>query len=301
MRAAGMRAAGTRAAWTHAAGLAAGLAVMAVVGGVAVPAAASAEIVGSVGSVGSAGTVGSVGSAGSAGSTGSGGVEVSADGHTFTTSIDSPLFADLPVVVPGDSVSATLWVRNGGVQAGAVRFSASDGWSTSAAFADHLLVSASPSDPVVAPGAEVPLGSVDECALLFAGPVLQPGESIPLLVTLAFAPTVGGRDGAGARAGLDFVAALRDPADPASPTADCSGGTVIPGIPDSGDGGSVPRADAIAATGLVPIGAAMLGAIVLVAGIALFASGRRRSPRDAREWERSEVAETGGSHDRGAT
>ncbi|MDO9396282.1 MAG: hypothetical protein Q7T71_07050, partial [Herbiconiux sp.] len=157
------------------------------------------------------------------------GIQVSADGLAFADEITRPLFSGLPVVVPGDRVVRTLWVRNGGSEAGVLRLSGTDAWSTDSAFARDLLVSADPDGS--GPGDAVALGEVGACALIVSGPVLQPGQTLPIEITVAFSIDTPARTGVQASAGLDFVAAHPDPADGAPAGADCSGGTVVPGLP----------------------------------------------------------------------
>ncbi|MGA1838008.1 hypothetical protein VD659_13870 [Herbiconiux sp. 11R-BC] len=198
------------------------------------------------------------------------GIQVSLDGVDFRDPLSRPLFAGAPVVVPGDSMSASLWVRNAGASPATVRLSGTDAWSTSAELAAALLVSAG------APGARaaeaLPLGAASGCALLLTGPVLEPGSSVALTVTVAFSPDARGREAQDARAGLDFVAALRDPADGAGPSADCAGGAVVPAFPGGGDEGlAAPgiRSGAIASTGLPVALVTLVAAALLGAGIAV--------------------------------
>lgn len=202
-------------------------------------------------------------------------VQVGTDGVHFGSTLDRPLFAGLPVLVPGDAVTVPLWVRNDGAQAGQVRLSGTDAWSTSAVFAEQLSLTAAEAGST-AP-AVVPLARAAECALLVAGPVLEPGESRELVVTLAFSPETTGREAHDARAGVDVVVALRDPAEPASPTADCAG-TVVPAFPSDprAASGSGRAGDAIAATGLPTVLLTMTAAVAVVVAVPLLVIARRR-------------------------
>lgn len=201
-----------------------------------------------------------------------GSIQVSTDGSTFTG--DTPgeaLFDAPPAVVPGDRVTAALWVRNGGDATGALRLSATDARSTSEGFDDALRVSAAipPLD-----GSPVAFGDAADCAVLLEGEVLRPGETVAITLSLAFAADTPGRIGHGARASIDFVAALRDPSAPSPGQEGCSNGTVVPGLPGlpgPPDGAGGPGG-VIAATGfgaLLPwaAGATVLVGIGSVAGL----------------------------------
>ena len=203
------------------------------------------------------------------------GVQVSADGTVFVDTLSTALFREVPVLVPGDSVSAVLWVRNGGDQAGVLRLSGADAWSTSAVFAQALQVWADPESGLS--GEAIGFVAAEDCALIASGPVLQPGETVPITISIGFSPATTGRDGHDARAGLDFVAALRDVADPAGSGADCSDGTVVPGLPS--DEATPARPGEIAGTGLASLMSGMLAAVAAVVGIALVASARGRRQR----------------------
>lgn len=203
------------------------------------------------------------------------GVEVSADGTRFGRSLPEALFQDLPVVVPGDSVSRTLWVRNSSDTAGVLRVSVIDGWWSDSDFAHQLLISAEVSDSATS-GTAVSLGAAGRCAVLLRGDMLQPGATIPVTVTVEFSGQATARNGHDGRAGFDFAAGLRDAADPASSTGDCSGGSVVPGLPDD-SGAQGPGV--IASTGYAAVLISMVGAIGVVAGVTTLVVLRERRER----------------------
>jgi hypothetical protein len=217
------------------------------------------------------------------------GVEVSDDGTHYGEEVTAPLFSGFGRLVPGDRETVTLWVRNGGEIAGVLRLSGTDAWSTSAEFASAIAISAIAISAGVGAGAAdapVALGSAAECALILRGPLLEPGETAPVLITVAFSPAVTGRTAAEDQAGLDFVVALRDPADPASETADCASGTVVPGVPDGPGGpgdGSGGRGGRVADTGAAVGGPLAAGALALLAGLATLGllAARESRPRRA--------------------
>ena len=208
------------------------------------------------------------------------GVQVSLDGVTFTEELRDPLFGHPPVMVPGDVVTEVLWVRNASDRETVVRLSGTGAWSTSAALAEELLVWASHSGRD--DGRPVPVGLADGCALLLSGPVLPPGGVLAVEVSLGFASDTSGRDGHGAQAGIDFVAALREPAEAAGDGADCRG-AVVPGLPHGpgaeGPGPGMPHS--IASTGTAALLLAVVSLAVLAFGIPLLgiSTYRRKAAR----------------------
>ncbi len=209
------------------------------------------------------------------------GVEVSLNGVDFARESADPLFAAPPLIVPGDVVTATLWVRNASPYEGALRLSGTGAWASSPALAGALGVSARETDAAQTSG--IAFTAAAGCALVFEGPVLAPGEQTSLQIALTFDPSTPDRDGADAQANLDFVVTLRDPADSgASAAADCAGGQVVPAFP-TGDGGG---AEGIALTGQEVLPMIVTGAGCLVAGLltvlAFARSNRRRRERRPR-------------------
>lgn len=199
---------------------------------------------------------------------------MSIDGFRFSDALDQPLFDRPPVIVPGDSISSTLWVRNAGDTSAVLRLSGSDAWSSDPAFADGLLVSAGARDSRDR-AAPLAIGQVAGCALLLSGPVLQPGTAVALTVTIHFDPAASGLDSQDAVAGFDLVAGLRDPAEPAGAAADCAGGSVLPVFPETA-GAPADRAEGMAATGLPAVLVSMGAAVLLVVGFSALAGARLR-------------------------
>lgn len=206
------------------------------------------------------------------------GVEVSLNGVDFARALTDPLFADPPLIVPGDVVVATLWVRNATPYDGALRLSGTQAWASSPVLADALGVSARETGDAEASG--IAFSAAADCALVFEGPVLAPGEQTSLQVALSFDPSTPGRDGADAQANLDFVVTLRDPTDSAaSDSADCAGGQVVPAFPSGEPGAS----EGIALTGQEVLPMVVFGAGFVVAGLlTVLAYTRSNSRKRAR-------------------
>ncbi|MBF4571611.1 hypothetical protein ITJ64_03695 [Herbiconiux sp. VKM Ac-1786] len=245
--------------------------------GAALVAAATALLAVAAAPVAAAGLPAAGAPSGLTGTAGGGGIVVSVDGERYDDAPAEPLFAAPPVIVPGDVVTETLWVRNDGDVPATLRIDATDARATVPGFADALRVSAAIS-PLGA-GA-VPFGDAADCAVLLRGPVLDPGERVAVAVSLSFSAATPDRVGHDARATLDFTASLRDEAAEAAGGASCGAGVAIPGLPDgpgAGPGG------VLSDTGAVPPLAALLwGAALAVGGGLVLALriGAARSRRD---------------------
>jgi hypothetical protein len=212
-----------------------------------------------------------------AGAADDGGIVVSVDGDRYDDAPAEPLFAAPPVIVPGDVVTETLWVRNDSGVPATLRIDATDARATVAGFADALRVSAA-IPPLDADA--VPFGDAADCAVLLRGPVLEPGELVAVAVSLSFSAATPDRVGHDARATLDFTASLRDEAAEAADAGSCGAGVAVPGLPDgpgAGPGGL------LSDTGAVPPLAALLWGAALAVGGGLVVAlriGAARSRRD---------------------
>jgi len=163
---------------------------------------------------------------------------VSADGSTFTSSITTPLFDSAFRIVPRDSSSRDLWVRNAGAAAGRMRID---------------LLKASSSDPDLAAALSVSVvdtggagsattttvAGAGACTVLLTAVTLQPGQTAHLTATVALGD-VSGDTAQGASATFGFRAVLTDAAVPAptDPTSCAIGGGTSTEIPGSGGDGS---------------------------------------------------------------
>lgn len=110
-------------------------------------------------------------------------LELSTDGRTWSNSIPGTLFDALPVIVPGDSVSRTLYVRNAGSSAGLLRLDAIDVRISNPQFAKSLRVGAAID--------ESSLGSADldgssDCIQVLPSGRIAAGAVATVEITLGF-------------------------------------------------------------------------------------------------------------------
>src|SRR5690554_3722359 len=75
-----------------------------------------------------------------------GGVEVSLDGVTYSSSIPGALFTNLAHLVPGDTDQATFYLRNSSIEPGYLRITLRDVVSDNSDFANALTLGASTAD-----------------------------------------------------------------------------------------------------------------------------------------------------------
>lgn len=207
------------------------------------------------------------------------GLEVSEDGKNFQRAIGTELFSGLGRVVPGDSGTDRVWIRNGSAQVGKLRLELTDGWTDSAALAgatrlsinvDGRSVNTSLGDPLVK----------GTCAVVSPSLTIKPGQTLRFDASIAIDRTLGARDGRdGARKSMGFQvrAAALDAAAAQDKTPPC-GAAIIPWDPSGG----TPTAVASGQPGgsLVNTGADVAGWVLLGGGLSavglLLAARRRR-------------------------
>jgi len=119
----------------------------------------------------------------SADQTASGGILVSLDGKNWSTSLPSGLFSGVETVVPGDSLSRTLWIENTSSSPALLRLSRieTDGTSSLLSHAISLTATAHGANgfrPTVNDGS---------CSLLLLDEVVGAEQSTAIIVTLTVA------------------------------------------------------------------------------------------------------------------
>lgn len=205
------------------------------------------------------------------------GTVVSLDGVTWGTSLSAGLFDGLGRLVPGDSATRTLWVRNTAPVDGLLRISLRETVSSSTALGSALRISAAnaPADFRVTPGA------VGGCTQLLPDQLLASGESVAVPITMEVMPLTG-LDGQDATASITLLGVLSDPAAGAlAPTACPSNGVTI------GDGAG--RGD-LASTGASTVPALLIMASALLgAGLFLVMAIRRNKKRSNKRRRRPDA------------
>lgn len=177
--------------------------------------------------------------------TGVGVIELSDDGSNFARAYPGVIFDDIARLVPGDTQSETIYVRNTGTVAGYLRITIRDVSYSDQLFGDSLSVKTSTS---ATPGVSQAISSARPCQVAHEGTRLAPGATIPVVTTLALGD-LSGRDGQGAAAALSLRFTLSDTAPGSVPLSNCGGaGTSVPVTPTSPGATSERGASVLGAT-----------------------------------------------------
>jgi len=216
-------------------------------------------------------------------------LELSTDGRTWSSSIPGTLFDALPVIVPGDSVSRTLYVRNAGATAGLLRLDAVDVRISNADFAKSLRVGATVD---AASLGSTDLGGSSDCLTVLPSGRIAAGAVATVEITLGFdknapMPT---QD---STADFSLLLSVSEDIGQTAPSAGCPDeGIELPTLPfpedegDTGAGGSASAPPSAQPTATSGSGLALTGATVLpllatsggllLLGVAVLTATRRR-------------------------
>jgi hypothetical protein len=181
-------------------------------------------------------------------------VLVSRDGVTFATTLDGGLFDGAGMLIPGQSVSRSLYIRNPSGAASALRVSIRNLVSTSTVFAEGVSLSSLDSVPGSTPVSQ-PLSALSPCDVVTSAASIAAGDTVKLTLTFTMADltaSVAQSD----RASLDLMVAMRDAAAGAFSGSACR------------DDGTLP----------VPLIAG--GGLLLGVGMFLIVARRRRQSED---------------------
>jgi len=157
-------------------------------------------------------------------------VEVSDDGVTFSRTYPGVLFDGIARLVPGDTESETIYVRNTGTVAGYLRITIRDVSYSDQHYGDALKVTTStPSSP----GNATAISTANPCQVTHEGSVIAPGETVPVVASLVLG-NLDGAEGQGAKASLALRFTLTDSTPGSLPATNCGGsGVSIPATPTS--------------------------------------------------------------------
>lgn len=115
-------------------------------------------------------------------------LEVSDDGVTYGASLGGPLFASIPVLVPGQSASSVFYVRNASADPAYLRITLDSASASSGSLAAALKLAASVPGLT---GSRIAIGSTSGCRVLLDGPLIQPGASVAVTIGVSLSD-VGG-------------------------------------------------------------------------------------------------------------
>lgn len=198
---------------------------------------------------------------------------VSTDGVSFLPDNALPLFDSMGRVVPGDSTTESVWVRNDAPSAGVLRIDltgvSADDPELAAAFTLGTAVAGASASEGTSVADGIDNGG---CIVLHNGHRLAPGERVQIDVTAALSRSLTDRDGALGTVDFKLRASLRDvnasselqqgdPCDPDEPE--------VP-YPDADPSDDLPG------TGAPLGGLAFVSAIGVLGGIMAFWLARRR-------------------------
>jgi hypothetical protein len=125
-------------------------------------------------------------------------VVLSSDGVSWGPTMNGPLFGTVVGLVPEESRTATLWVRNSSQHEVVLRLTLdSTTWSDSDYAAAMTAGAAAPG----AVGSTVSITTAGPCRLILTGATLDPGETLPVTMTIALGDLTG-------RSGQDATVAM---------------------------------------------------------------------------------------------
>jgi hypothetical protein len=194
-------------------------------------------------------------------------VLLSRDGTTFGSSISGGLFDGAGLLVPGQSVSRSLWIRNPSATAAALRVSIRNLVSTSTVFADGVSLTSLESLPGSTPVTRS-LSDLDACAVVSAAPSVPAGGTVKLTFTFTMADltaAVAQSD----RASVDLLVAMRDAAAGAFSGSACGDNGTL--LANTGDFHTVAFTG-----GSLPVPLIVGGGVLLGVGMFLIVARRRR-------------------------
>jgi len=191
---------------------------------------------------------------------------LSTDGVHYATSIGGGIFDGLGVLVPGDSVTSALWIKNPTNAPAVLRVSARNVIRSSAEFADGVTMSGwgSRTDTTTT----VDLHELSDCSVLVPSQEIGAAESIKTVVRF----TMSDLDGDTAMqegVSLDLMVTMRGAEAGPFPASACEDdGVLISSSP--GRSGPLPR------TGTDPVVPLIVGGLLLGVGAFILGRGGRR-------------------------
>ena len=197
---------------------------------------------------------------------------LSDDGVNFASGLSGGLFDGLGLLVPGESMTATLWVKNPTEDFAVTRVSVGGLSVPSSAFAAGVTLTTI--DAAAASTATATFAQLQNCAVLVPSHRLGAGEVLRVDFTVAMSESVSEMDAQGQAAVLDFQIAMRDAAAGQFPNEGC----VVPSTPPppaDPAGLSRPQGSGLAFTGLAHATSLLPFAGMLI-GVGIFCVVRRR-------------------------
>lgn len=194
-------------------------------------------------------------------------VLLSRDGVTFTSALSSGLFDGAQLLVPGQSVSRSLWIRNSSSTSAALRVSIRHLVSSSSVFANGVTLSSLNSLPGSTQVSHT-LSALDACEVVTSAPAIAAGGTAMLTLTFTMADLTA-QAAQSDLTSLDLVVAIRDAAAGAYSGSACrDDGTILA---NTGEFRTVAFTG-----GSPPVPLIVGGGILLGLGMCLIVARRRR-------------------------
>lgn len=218
------------------------------------------------------------------------GLEVSLDGSTWSRTLPAALFDELPVLVPGDSVTRTLHVRNASSTDALLRLDAVDVSIDNPRFAESLRLGASLQPDGAAqrrsapPQPAVAVDGVEDCVTVLPSAPLPARGTASVVISLGFQENASMPSQHSAASLSLLLSASEDVGQDRAASACPVDGVQLPvlPLPDDGDAAVATTASAPTVLGLPLTGAAALPALATASGLlllgfaAVLAAGRRK-------------------------
>ena len=194
---------------------------------------------------------------------------LSTDGSTFSTTLDGGLFDDMGLLVPQDSETKSLWIKNPLTTSVSMRMSISDIVTSSAEWADSVTLTSERAGGT--PTTEL-FSDLAKCDILVPITALAAGAvvRVDLTIDMLDVPGLVAQEQTGS---LAFKVAMRDGAAGAFPASACDdSGVVVPVVDPPANPGN------LAITGAeLPTDWLVAAGVLLGFGVLLLVRRRRRS------------------------
>jgi len=202
-------------------------------------------------------------------------IVVSADGTTFGPGVATELFDDLALIVPGDSMASSVWVRNQSAGTALVRVAVTNLVIPSPEFGAAVTLSSTMNGFTHIAS----LGSLQNCQVVVQAQSIPAGGTAKVDFEVLMSSATSGSDAQGQTASMAFVVTAHDFAAGPFPDANgCSRGAAGTGGSGAGTGGA--GTPPLAWTGVGELLPTILVALACIGCGALFAVLRRRRDRD---------------------
>ncbi len=195
-----------------------------------------------------------------------GSLELSSDGVSFSPAFPANLFDGLGLLAPGDSLDASLWIKNAGSTPAELRVRAMQLVTPSPEFASAVTLT------TVHAGATATrsLDALGTCSVVVPSMTLAAGAVTRVDMSVAMSMMIGGNATQNQAARLDFAVDMRDAAAGPYPASGCDPGASV----------VASRSSSLPSTGVDSTPALLTAFALLVIGTVITLARRRRRHED---------------------